>query len=178
MQIFIKTSTEAKQPIDISPTATIQELKEAISVSTLSIPVDNQRLIFTGKVLKDSDMLELLNVKEGCTIHLVKSQIKNSSPTTKSTQSEIQNASTTPTPAAAHINPSTPSDQASSIPRASFSRNAAFPSSDLSSSILSNMDPQMMQMMMNPEIMQRTALLMQQHPELLNMAAAARSTLI
>ncbi|PKY26039.1 hypothetical protein RhiirB3_337141 [Rhizophagus irregularis] len=53
---------------------TVRQLKEELVLHT-TIPADNMRLVYSGRVLKDEDMVDLygeLCVKEGHTIHVVK----------------------------------------------------------------------------------------------------------
>ncbi|CAG8485997.1 8114_t:CDS:2 [Diversispora eburnea] len=50
---------------------TVQQLKEKL-VSHTTIPADSMRLVYSGRVLKDEDMVEIYGVKEGHTIHVVR----------------------------------------------------------------------------------------------------------
>ena len=183
MQIFIKTSTESKQAIEVTPENTVAEVKELVANSPLSIPADNQRLIFSGKVLKDIDTLDSHNIKDGNTIHLVKSQIKVATPSST-------NTTTAPTtvPATSGIPSSLPMNAfpnpfaSSAVLGGPFSNSgsqplntASYGGAPMGVGGMPELDPQMMNMMMNPEIIQRTMQLMQQRPELLNIASSARS---
>ncbi len=70
ISIKIKGSNEDAFSVTIEPTATILELKAKISAhfeSTSPTPPDQQRLIFTGKVLKDQDTLENYKLNDGNT---------------------------------------------------------------------------------------------------------------
>lgn len=84
--ITIKMIGDAKHQITVNPSMTVLQLKEKIA-SDLDVSVDRQRLIFSGKVLKDNDKLETYNIKEGHSIHLVKGATKASS-TTNSTATD------------------------------------------------------------------------------------------
>src|SRR4051812_46958046 len=75
MEVFIKTTNESKTSVQIDDDSTVLQLKESIETS-LNIPFSQQRLIFSGKVLKDGDVLSSVGIKEGVTIHLVKSAPK------------------------------------------------------------------------------------------------------
>jgi hypothetical protein len=68
MELKVKTGNEATFSIEIEETQTVLELKQAISThySGETTPVD-QRLIFTGKVLKDELLLSEYKLKEGNT---------------------------------------------------------------------------------------------------------------
>lgn len=187
MQIFIKTSSDNKQPIEIAAgqdgenggeLTKISDVKSLVAAS-LQIPVEQQRLIFCGRVLKDADTLKDLKIVDGSTIHLVKSQLKP------------QNASPTAIPAAAAA-----TSNASSVNADASSQGASAPASAIPSAAFGNspfaagnpfgaampqmpfgngeMDAQLMSLMNNPEIIQRTTRLMAEHPELLNMASNVR----
>ncbi|ONH70558.1 Ubiquitin domain-containing protein DSK2 [Pichia kudriavzevii] len=69
--ITIKMTGDKKHEVTVSPEMTVLQLKEKIA-SDLDISVDRQRLIFSGKVLKDNDTLDVYKIKQGHSIHLVK----------------------------------------------------------------------------------------------------------
>jgi ubiquilin len=54
----------------------VEELKEKISSLEEELPATSQRLIYSGRVLKDTETLEFYKIKDGHTIHLVKSANK------------------------------------------------------------------------------------------------------
>ncbi|CAG8726620.1 13594_t:CDS:2, partial [Racocetra fulgida] len=79
---------------------TVQQLKEKL-VTHISIPADNMRLVYSGRVLKDEDMVDLYGVKEGHTIHVVRGaanraaeQAANVTPTTTPTQRNVNGTAT------------------------------------------------------------------------------------
>lgn len=75
---LVKSSNDTKYPVSILETATIRELKEKLAGSDYAdTPVERQRLIFSGRVLKDSDTIASAKIKEGHTVHLVKSAASN-----------------------------------------------------------------------------------------------------
>ncbi|GAV27229.1 hypothetical protein PMKS-000693 [Pichia membranifaciens] len=74
--ITIKMTGDAKHQMAVTPALTVLQLKEKIATD-LDVSVDRQRLIFSGKVLKDNDTLETYKIKEGHSIHLVKSASKS-----------------------------------------------------------------------------------------------------
>lgn len=74
--ITIKMTGDAKHQMTVTPAMTVLQLKEKIA-SDLDVSVDRQRLIFSGKVLKDNDTLETYKIKEGHSIHLVKGAAKS-----------------------------------------------------------------------------------------------------
>lgn len=72
----------------ISSSATVLEFKQQLA-KELDIPVDSQRLIYSGKILKDGDTLETYKIKDGHALHLIKGASKkkqqsNSTPATNS----------------------------------------------------------------------------------------------
>lgn len=57
------------EDIDTS-TASVFDLKQKLREFS-SLPVDQLRLVFAGKVLEDSTKLSEHNLEEGCVVHLV-----------------------------------------------------------------------------------------------------------
>ncbi len=77
----VKSSSEAKYTVTVPRSMTVRELKEKLAGSDYSnTPADRQRLIYSGRVLKDPDQLATYNVKEGNTVHLVRSAASNQAP--------------------------------------------------------------------------------------------------
>lgn len=89
--ITIKSSGDSKYEISITSASTVLQLKEKIA-EVADVPADRQRLIYSGKVLKDGETLESYRVQTGHTIHLVKSAAKPAAPASSSTSDA--NAST------------------------------------------------------------------------------------
>lgn len=75
--ITIKSSGDAKHEVSIAGDATVLQLKEKIA-AVADVPADRQRLIYSGKVLKDGETISSYKVQSGHTIHLVKSAAKPS----------------------------------------------------------------------------------------------------
>lgn len=74
--IFAKLSSGTTQSIEIdSLQIDVAALKEVLA-EKVSIEVGFQRVVFRGKVLKDTDKLSSVGVDEGSTLHVVKSQTK------------------------------------------------------------------------------------------------------
>lgn len=75
--IHIK-SASAKHTLSVPLSITVVELKNKLSAPEYAnSPASSQRLIYSGRVLKDGDTLESHKVKDGNTIHLVKSAPSN-----------------------------------------------------------------------------------------------------
>lgn len=71
-------STNAKHTLLVPLSLTAIELKNKLSTPEYAdVPATSQRLIYSGRVLKDGDTLESHKVKDGNTIHLVKSAPSN-----------------------------------------------------------------------------------------------------
>jgi ubiquilin len=74
----IKAANDQKHVLTLPATTTIADLKTKLSAPEYAdIPADRQRLIYSGRVLKDPDTLGGVKVKDGHTIHLVKGAASN-----------------------------------------------------------------------------------------------------
>ncbi|CAX44250.1 ubiquitin domain-containing protein, putative [Candida dubliniensis CD36] len=70
--ITIKSSGDKKYEVTVDPSITVSQLKELVAEKS-DIPAGSQRLIYSGKVLKDTETVASYKVQTGHTIHLVKS---------------------------------------------------------------------------------------------------------
>lgn len=75
MKINIKISGGETFEVEAEESNTVLELKEKC-VEKAGVTPDKQRLIFKGRIVKDTETLESLKVEEGNTIHLVRSGYK------------------------------------------------------------------------------------------------------
>lgn len=76
----VKTSSDSNHTVTMAETATVLELKAKLSGEDLeNVPVDRQRLIYSGRVMKNDDPLSTYNIKPNNTIHMVKSAASNPS---------------------------------------------------------------------------------------------------
>ncbi|TVY56121.1 Deubiquitination-protection protein dph1 [Lachnellula suecica] len=74
----VKTSSDGNHTISMSETATVLDLKTKLSGDDYEkVPADRQRLIYSGRVMKNEDALSKYNIKAGNTIHMVKSAQSN-----------------------------------------------------------------------------------------------------
>ncbi|KAA8649702.1 hypothetical protein EYZ11_003346 [Aspergillus tanneri] len=74
----IKASNDAKFTLTLPLSTLVSDLKENLSTSEYAdTPADRQRLIYSGRVLKDNETLATYKIKDGHTIHLVKSAASN-----------------------------------------------------------------------------------------------------
>lgn len=74
----VKSSSDQKHVITIPLSTTVGDLKQKLATAEYAnIPVERQRLIYSGRVLKDPDTLSSCKIKEGNTVHLVKGAESN-----------------------------------------------------------------------------------------------------
>jgi ubiquilin len=74
----VKTSSDGKYVITRPTSSTVLELKtELASANYADIPADRQRLIYSGRVLRDAETLGNYKIKDGHTVHLVKGAASN-----------------------------------------------------------------------------------------------------
>ena len=96
----VKSSNDVKYTLSLSLTTTVSDLKTKLSSSEYAdIPPERQRLIYSGRVLKDPDTLGSYKIKEGHTIHLVKGAASN-----QRQNPANQGASATPAPSGVPTN--------------------------------------------------------------------------
>lgn len=77
----VKASGDKNHQITMPEAATVGELKTKLATEQYeNIPVERQRLIYSGRVMKNEDTLASYKVKPGNTIHLVKSAASNPAP--------------------------------------------------------------------------------------------------
>ncbi|CAK9782761.1 hypothetical protein CC85DRAFT_285626 [Cutaneotrichosporon oleaginosum] len=83
VSITVKGPSELKLSITISPSKTVADLKDAIAAKS-DVEKDRQRLIYSGKVLKDPDTIASYKIQSGHTIHMVKGAAKPAAETAAS----------------------------------------------------------------------------------------------
>ncbi|KAG7664826.1 uncharacterized protein J8A68_001643 [[Candida] subhashii] len=107
--ITIKSTGDKKYEVTFDPSITVLELKELIAQQAPDIPASRQRLIYSGKVLKDNETVSSYKVQNGHTIHLVKS----AAPPSQSSASTANTTSAAQPGAAAANSPQVPHNIAS-----------------------------------------------------------------
>ncbi|XP_017776577.1 PREDICTED: NEDD8-like [Nicrophorus vespilloides] len=70
MMVKILTLTGDELEIDVEPTDTILTIKDKLEERE-GIPVDQQRLIYQGKKMKDDQTVKNYKIQPGTTLHLV-----------------------------------------------------------------------------------------------------------
>eukprot|EP00301_Raphidiophrys_heterophryoidea_P023474 c7352_g1_i1.p1 GENE.c7352_g1_i1~~c7352_g1_i1.p1 ORF type:complete len:287 (+),score=64.89 c7352_g1_i1:46-861(+) len=138
MKLHIKAVTGTKFTIDADPSITVEEFK-ALVATALDIPVEQQRLIFKGHILKDPQTLESYGMGEESTLHLVRAP---------GLQSPSPSASSAPTSATAPSTPTTSTAQSSQLPTATPPPN---PFAGMGAGM--GMPPNVAQMASNPDFM-------------------------
>nr|ODN83854.1 ubiquilin [Cryptococcus depauperatus CBS 7841] len=76
IKITVKGPQDLKLSISVDPSRSVLELKELIA-SQCDVEKDRQRLIYSGKVLKDEEAIASYKIQNGHTIHMVKGAAKN-----------------------------------------------------------------------------------------------------
>jgi ubiquilin len=158
MKVGIQATHDTKYEIEMGTESTVLELKHKISdhekeSKGTELATESIRLIFAGRILKDDEILSALNIKDGNTIHMVKSQKKApAAPLVSQPAPPQQPASQAP-----------PMMQTGSIPdMASMMGMGGFDDPDM-------MDASQ-EMLQNPEIRQQMMDMMTANPQLLRTA--------
>lgn len=95
----VKAGNDQKHVLTLPSTTTVADLKTKLSTSEYAdIPPERQRLIYSGRVLKDPDTLGGVKIKDGHTVHLVKGAASNArqNPASQGTSSTAGTSSPVP----------------------------------------------------------------------------------
>ncbi|KAJ6505961.1 hypothetical protein DFH09DRAFT_1200732 [Mycena vulgaris] len=152
IQINVKGPSELKLQITITTDKTVLELKQAIAEKS-DVEAERQRLIYSGRVLKDEDLLSVYKIQSSHTIHMVKGAVRSGA------------ASTSSQPAAPQQLPTMQTGQNPHDPLTLLNSHAGFgamaglnPFADMG---LNPNDPNMLQgMMNNPQFLQQMSAMM------------------
>lgn len=71
ISINVKGPSDLKLSVAVPEGSTVAELKGLITQANPDFPVDRQRLIYSGRVLKDEELCSKYGLSNGHTIHLV-----------------------------------------------------------------------------------------------------------
>ena len=97
VSFHVKSSGDKKYTLSLPLSTTTLDLKNKLATEEYAnIPATGQRLIYSGKVLKDSETLASYNVKEGNTMHLVKSAASNQRQSAQSPSSTDPTSASSP----------------------------------------------------------------------------------
>ncbi|KAJ3489122.1 hypothetical protein NLI96_g2373 [Meripilus lineatus] len=108
MKITIKTLQQKVFQVDAELSDTVADLKQRIHASQ-DHPIENQKLIYSGKVLKDDKTVEECNIKEKDFLVLMVSKPKASAAGTSSSAAPSTSTPVAPVPTpAAPAEPTTP----------------------------------------------------------------------
>jgi len=100
----IKSSSDQKYVVTVPDTMTVLELKEKLSTSEYAdVPAERQRLIYSGRVLKDPDVLSTYKIKDGNTVHMVKGAASNARQNPANSSSTVPGAGQAPTGVPANL---------------------------------------------------------------------------
>lgn len=81
----VKTAGDKSHTITMVESATVLDLKTKLAGEDYeNVPVERQRLIYSGRVMKNDDALSTYKIKAGNTIHMVKSAASNPAPAASS----------------------------------------------------------------------------------------------
>lgn len=181
----IKSSGGQKYTVTLPLSTTTIDLKNKLATEEYAnVPASAQRLIYSGKVLKDNDTLASHNVKEGNTMHLVKSAASNQRQNPAAQSSSPANASSgTPTPATGvpqNLAAGTGNDPLAGLtgaryagfaqlPNASMFQNSQNPEDFMRQLEDPNFQQLMREAMNNPQVID---MIINQNPQLRNMPGA------
>jgi ubiquilin len=74
----VKAANDQKHVLTLPAATTVADLKTKLSAPEYAdVPAERQRLIYSGRVLKDHDTLSGVKIKDGHTVHLVKGAASN-----------------------------------------------------------------------------------------------------
>lgn len=74
----VKSSSDSKYVITVPEDITVLDLKNKLSTPDYAdIAAERQRLIYSGRVLKNEDILSTYKIKDGNTVHMVKGAASN-----------------------------------------------------------------------------------------------------
>lgn len=189
----VKSSGGQKYTLTLPLSTTTVDLKAKLSGSEYAnVPSSGQRLIYSGKVLKDEDTLAKHNVKDGNTMHLVKSAASNQRQNPASQSSTTTDATTGSTTQAAGV-PGVPQNLASGtgndplagltgaryagfaqLPSASMFQNPPTPEQVIQQLSDPNFAQMMNEALQNPQVID---MMINQNPQLRAMGPQARQML-
>ena len=99
LNLSFKVSSGPSFELSIDPAATVLDVKKAAAASS-GIPDSHQRLIYKGRILRDSETIQQHGIESGHTLHLVKGPGAAAAPSAPALVPVPAPAATIPAPAA------------------------------------------------------------------------------
>lgn len=125
----VKSSSDKVHTITMPETAKVLELKQKLATAEFEdVAVERQRLIYSGRVMKNDDALSVYKIKNLNTIHMVKSAASNPTPPPATSTSSTPAAPAIPQNMAAGASAS---NLLAGLTGARFAGHANLPSRDL-----------------------------------------------
>lgn len=126
----VKTSGEKSHTITAAETMTVQDLKTKLSGEDYEkVSVDRMRLIYSGRVMKDSETLSTYKIKNGNTVHMVKSAASNS--TQRPSNSGSSTSGSAPTGVPLNMAAGTANNPLAGLTGARYAGHIQLPSADI-----------------------------------------------
>ncbi|KAI0160520.1 ubiquitin-domain-containing protein [Xylariaceae sp. FL1272] len=153
----VKTSGDKQHTITMSESALVSDLKAKLAGADYEdIPADRQRLIYSGRVMKNEETLATYKIKSGNTVHLVKSAASNPAPQPAASSTAVPAVPQVPTNMAA----GTANNPLAGLTGARYAGLTNLPSADMfgpdGGMVGSMMDEdQLANMMSNPNVAQQ-----------------------
>ncbi|KAL5120400.1 hypothetical protein ACEQ8H_001690 [Pleosporales sp. CAS-2024a] len=95
----VKAANDKKHVLTLPSATTVADLKTKLSAAEYAdVPADRQRLIYSGRVLKEHDTLASVKIKDGHTVHLVKGAASNARQNPANQGTSSPSSASTPTP--------------------------------------------------------------------------------
>jgi ubiquilin len=130
----VKSSNDAKYVVTVPETMTVLELKEKLSTTEYAdVPAERQRLIYSGRVLKDPDVLSVYKIKDGNTVHMVKGAASNArqNPANASSSATVPGAGQPPSGVPTNLATGTGNDPMAQLTGARYAGFAQLPGADM-----------------------------------------------
>ena len=128
----VKSSSDSKYVITVPLSLTVLDLKQKLAGNDFAdIPAERQRLIYSGRVLKDPDTLASYKIKEGNTVHLVKGAASNQKQQPSGTSSNPASASQTSTGVPTNLAAGTGRDPLTGLTGARYAGYAQMPNANI-----------------------------------------------
>lgn len=168
MQVNVQASHDKKFPLEVVLSDSTDELKKKIGASQ-DIPPEEIRLIFSGRILKDTDTVESLKMTEGNVLHMVRSakaaKPAATNPAPQAAQPPVIPSLPTQGGAASGMSPNNLAQMFGGMGMPSgFGGGSGSGDGDMAS-MMNN--PAMQSMMNNPEMMRQTMDMMAANPQLM-----------